>query len=274
MPRSKVSTGSNFGFVAPIEGAKATGLIELDNATPADGDTVELIDSNGYAVTFEFDNDSSVTAGNTLVDIGSDLDDSVTNLAAAVNASGLLIEATADTTDDEVALEQTEPVADGNTTITATFDTSANVSVTQFSGGTGDKEQVKRHSPHGFDERHDVAGNQSGASTDNLRRYRPKAAQTEFYVRQAGKLRVLIDNPSLLNDLVVTLETAPNGEKFNPITAAANGEAVDGVTIARKTYRDYNIILEEGTTLRVFATGGAKGEIQLDSDDILDPIDY
>lgn len=48
---------------------------------PADGETVSI---NG--VTYEFDNDATITLGNTLVTIGADTDETASNLSSAINS--------------------------------------------------------------------------------------------------------------------------------------------------------------------------------------------
>lgn len=76
-------TGMSGGSVS----VKATGTIKF-TALPADGDTITIGDGT-TTVTFEFDNNSSVTGGNTAVTIGTTLLGMMDALTAAINASAL-----------------------------------------------------------------------------------------------------------------------------------------------------------------------------------------
>jgi len=65
------------------------------------GDAYKITISDGSLIkTFEFDNNSSVLAGNFLVTIGASVDATTANLIAAINASGLAITASVPTLSD------------------------------------------------------------------------------------------------------------------------------------------------------------------------------
>ena len=80
------------GGGATIAGStQATGWIAL-SAQPADGDTITLQDGTNIQ-TFEFDDNNSVSPGAIAVTIGSTVENTLENLAAAVPTSPLLITA-------------------------------------------------------------------------------------------------------------------------------------------------------------------------------------
>jgi hypothetical protein len=86
--------GANINVISLAGGSgsvKATGSIELV-AQPADGNTVTMSDGV-TTVTFEFDNNATVTGGNVLVTIGTKIIDTIGNLLAAINANAFNITA-------------------------------------------------------------------------------------------------------------------------------------------------------------------------------------
>lgn len=106
----------------------ATGSIVL-GVQPTDGDTVVISDGQGNTVTFEFDDNDSVTG--TEVDIGASTADTATALRAAINASAL--EITAGGTGSTVTLTNDNADALGNQPITVSGSTPPTVS--GMSGG-------------------------------------------------------------------------------------------------------------------------------------------
>lgn len=119
----------------------------------ADTRTITLIDSAGTSKTYEFDNDSSVTAGNILVDISDNTSDiTFTNLKNAIEgASGHngTITGVIDTTGGSgfsgiLTLTQTVKGQVGNTsaTFTGTGYIKDDDPPSAFSGGTGISESL------------------------------------------------------------------------------------------------------------------------------------
>lgn len=89
---------------------------------------------DGTDYTFEFDDDSSVGAGNIGVLIGATAADTMTNLIAAINNAAIEITAEDTTTTvPEATLTNDTPGVDGNIDIT---ETGANITVTGMSGGS------------------------------------------------------------------------------------------------------------------------------------------
>jgi len=102
-----VPTGVNFpeeggdpAPLVPFATEPARGTLELA-AQPDDGDQFTVDDGEGNVVTFEFDDDASVSGGATSVTIGADVFDTVDNLIAAVNGSALNITAAVQSTFDQ-----------------------------------------------------------------------------------------------------------------------------------------------------------------------------
>lgn len=122
-----VPPGAKAAFA--IEGktaVAATGTVALA-AVPADGNIVTISDGN-VSVTFEFDDNATITDGRTAVAIAGQ---PLVNLQTAINASALDISA-ADPVDGSMALTCTETRRGGNVTITKT---GANITVTGMAGG-------------------------------------------------------------------------------------------------------------------------------------------
>lgn len=120
--------------------AKSAGDISLTTAVPADGDTVTV---NGVLITFQ----STVTDPATEVDVGASIDDTVTNLAAFLQASTdpLLNVATytADTVGDSVDIEYKVAGTVGDAfTLEATFATTGNVTINGAAAVNGDGTQT------------------------------------------------------------------------------------------------------------------------------------
>ena len=113
-------------------GVAATGTVNFV-ANPSDGDTITISDGI-FTRTFEFDNNATVTAGNTSVTIGGTAALSRTALLNAILASVLAISVTSEDTGDPglVLTNESEGTA-GNVTIT---ETGVSMTVTGMSGGT------------------------------------------------------------------------------------------------------------------------------------------
>jgi len=123
-------------LIPPTPQLSASGRIEL-HSQPADGDTLAIEDTGGTTTTFEFDNDSSVTGGNTSVTIGSDLEETRDNLIAAINGDAFDVEAIPHEIEAQtVSLYQTVVGAAGNNSITATLSDDSVLTATGLSGGS------------------------------------------------------------------------------------------------------------------------------------------
>ena len=279
MPQIQSAHVATFDFGAPDRGTKATGgRVALSTAAPADGDTITLTDAEGTTRTFEFDPQSvndGVASGNIEVafdDTGTtanNLDAAVNALAAAINDdSPLLIDATADPSNDRVDMNQTEPLASGNTAVQSSFGTPANVTTTDFSGGEG--EATERRTPLYPEPR---AG---GGTPSGQRRRIPKATPIEFRVADAGYGRhdITFQNADGVNDINVSIEVSPDGLKYFPTNASDHGEAVDGVTIQRKTNQTFTVIFRatQDKYVRLLTTGGARGVMNVRPEGSLQPI--
>lgn len=127
-------------------GKASTGSVSfLDQ--PADGNTVVMDDGPNAAVTFEFDNNASVTESNTLrrVVIGATLAQTIGNLLAAINAAPVLdITAYAPVRGGNhtgsLRLRNDFPGTAGNVTVTAV---GANIVVAGMTGGTGAVKNIR-----------------------------------------------------------------------------------------------------------------------------------
>lgn len=117
----------------------ATGNIDL-SSNAADGDQVVIDDGTNPAVTYEFDNDASVTDGATLqgVTIGGDAATTITNLINKINTptAGAVIGITASAgAGDSADLTNDTPGTAGNVAITDPVDGGGAITVTGMSGG-------------------------------------------------------------------------------------------------------------------------------------------
>lgn len=113
----------------------ATATITIAAGNAADQDTVTLIDAYGGSDVFEFESAGGITAGRIEVAVGGDNAASATNLADAINASGLAITATAAL--GVVTLTQQVRGPAGNK---AVAETGSNISKTDFTGGTDNQD--------------------------------------------------------------------------------------------------------------------------------------
>ncbi len=111
---------------------KATGTVTI-TSQPDDASTLTVSDGYGLTVTFEFDSDNSVTAGNVQVVTSSDNGDTGIALRQAVNASALRIDA-ADNGSGVVTLTHQLPGATGNVAF-VTSGTAGDWTATGMAGG-------------------------------------------------------------------------------------------------------------------------------------------
>lgn len=81
--------GTTSGTTIDITDAITTQVLDFTGITPSDGNTIVI-----GGVTYEFDNDSTVSAGNTAVTIGATDADTLSNLATAAGLPGLVPGAT------------------------------------------------------------------------------------------------------------------------------------------------------------------------------------
>ena len=98
----------------------------------SDAETVIITDNQGNSVTFEFDDDASVTGGNVSVTIGADITETISNLKTAITAqitaANLVLEAVHDNDTKTITItEKAFGIGNGITT------TASNVTVSDFS---------------------------------------------------------------------------------------------------------------------------------------------
>ena len=133
----ETATAKITGLTGGSVKTKATGSVTLLNSNPVDGDTITLNDGD-VTNTFEFDDDNSVGAANIAVLIGADRDETIGNFVAVVNDnSSVNIDADVDSAASDPTADLTQRVAGSarNVTITESFSTGANVTVSGFTGG-------------------------------------------------------------------------------------------------------------------------------------------
>ena len=106
----------------------------------------------------------------------------------------------------------------------------------------------------------------------------PTATGTVLQFRKkpdaSGKLVLKFENADGVNDLTVSVETSENNSSWNATTAGNNLAAVTNVSVPKRTSKETTILLRRGLDLyvRVRASGGAKGELQIRGDAILEPM--
>lgn len=91
-----------------------------------------------------------------------------------------------------------------------------------------------------------------------------------FQARRGGRLTVRLENYGD-TDLAATLQVSDDGSTWADTTAAANTTAVADVTIPPRQYREYQISLRDGEDawMRLQASGGVRGQMQVRGDEIL-----
>ena len=123
------------GYITSQSGTVSTqaqGSLTL-TAQPSDGDTVTLSDGVDPATVFEFDSNSSVISGHVAVTIGSDIEATMANLVAAINAaSNLGVTADAFGVANSCTLHNDASGVAGNVAITTTC---GNLTVSGLAGG-------------------------------------------------------------------------------------------------------------------------------------------
>lgn len=279
MPQLQAGHVATYDFGAPVEGAKATGQVSMQNNPPQNGDTVTLVDAEGEERTFEFDpqsvddgvqSDHTEVAFDDTVATAQAIDNAISALADAINNSALLIDALADTANNNVDLEQTEPLESGNTAIQKNVSAPADLTTTDFSGGAG--RTTERRTPIYSEPR---AG---GGTPAGQRRRIPLATPVEWRVADGGfgKHFFNVQNEDGVRDLTVTIEVSEDGLKYRRTTSAANLNAVQGVTVQRKTNREFTVLTRPGKDkyVRLFVTGGARGVCQVRPEGNLDPLTH
>lgn len=90
---------------------------------------------------------------------------------------------------------------------------------------------------------------------------------------KSGKLILEFTNDDGANDLVVSVEVSSDGSSFSATTVANNLAAVTNVAVPKKVTKESTILLRRGIDLymRVRASGGARGQLQIRGDQILEP---
>lgn len=99
---------------------------------------------------------------------------------------------------------------------------------------------------------------------------------------KSGKLTLLFENPESDNSITVTLQVAPAGaDNVTPgswadTSAANNLVAVADLVVQPRTQRDAAILIRPGVDawVRLQASGGGRGILQIRGDDILEKVDF
>jgi hypothetical protein len=100
-----------------------TGLMRFDyTGQPADTETLTIGDGINTAIVYEWDNNSTYTAGRTPVTIGADADASYANLVTAINASSSRCFAWQDATNNYVYVQYVATVTDASGNVTVGVD--------------------------------------------------------------------------------------------------------------------------------------------------------
>lgn len=92
-----------------------------------------------------------------------------------------------------------------------------------------------------------------------------------FAVRRGGRLTIRIENQGDAA-MTVTLQVSADNSSWTTTTAAANTTAVSSASVPVRQYREYQISLREGQDkfMRLQASGGVRGEMQVRGDEILE----
>lgn len=115
----------------------ATGSIAF-GGQPTAGNTITIAHAGNSDVYEFYANGGSYEGDNNGVEIGTDVDGTVTNLAASITSNDTVgVGATADTTDDEVDLEADVGGTYGNEITVTNDDSDAQITVPTMSGGAG-----------------------------------------------------------------------------------------------------------------------------------------
>lgn len=91
---------------------------------------------------------------------------------------------------------------------------------------------------------------------------------------RSGKLDLKFENPNGDVALAVSVEVSADNVSYAATTVANNLAAVTAVAVPRKTSKEATILVRRGIDLyvRVTASGGARGTLQMRGDQILEPM--
>lgn len=97
-----------------------------------------------------------------------------------------------------------------------------------------------------------------------------EGAPLVFRARHGGRLTMRFENYGD-TDLTVTVQVAPDGSTWADTTSAANTTAVADEAIPPRQYREFDVLLRDGqdTWMRVQASGGVRGQLQIRGDESL-----
>lgn len=90
----------------------------------------------------------------------------------------------------------------------------------------------------------------------------------------SGKLDLKFENTEGANALTVSVEVSADNITYAATTAGNNLAAVTNVSVPRKVSKEATIIIRRGVDLymRITASGGASGQVQIRGDPILEPM--
>ncbi len=92
------------------------------------------------------------------------------------------------------------------------------------------------------------------------------AAQViEFKLRpdHGGVIQLRFENSEGENDATLSVQVSADGSSWNATSAANNLEVITNVSIPRKTFNDYELLLRPGIDNYVRVTGSGRTRVQL-----------
>jgi len=95
-----------------------------------------------------------------------------------------------------------------------------------------------------------------------------EASVLKFQVRKGGKCTLRFENPEGVADGEVTVQVSDDGTTWADMTAANNLTAVANVSIPRKQWREYVVLLREtkDAFMQVLAVGSTRLQMQIRAD--------
>jgi len=214
---------------------------------PADEEIITITDYYGQEAVFEFDSTGALAVGvaydfpRASVTIGVSAALTAASLAAAINASGLLLTAAVATFggNSVVYLTHNNPGTKGSNATVVTVATNVTATAT-FSGGV--------------------------AKTED-------AVMMEFRVMRGGPLHMEFKADEMALSITVQIRTATGN--WVTVAAATHGEAIDAVALQALTTITRDIKLREGVDarLRVLSSGGGTCNMQLRHSSLLSPVE-
>ena len=78
-----------------------------------------------------------------------------------------------------------------------------------------------------------------------------------------GVIQLRFENPEGLNDATISVEVSADNSTYAATTAANNLEAITNVSIPRKTFNDYELLLRQGVDLYMRVRGSGRTRVQM-----------